>query len=182
VLAGAVVGAQFQARPSEEVRSSLRADELLKVADVSAAPGLAARGVFLQPTSAGFLCLWDAPSAASLARQGGCNPADDPLDGERMLISFAYEGGPAIRDVKDARLVGVASLDVATVEVVMSDGSRRDVVTKRTPALAGLTGSYRAFGYRLKTSDLKRGVGPTAVVALDGAGREIDRQVTGFVE
>jgi len=78
--------------------------------------------------------------------------------------------------------VGVAALDVATVQVVMSDGSRRDVVTKRTPALSGLTGSYRAFGYRLKTSDLKRGVGPTAIVALDTKGGEIERQVTGFVE
>jgi len=79
-------------KPSVRRWAALAAVVVQKVAEVSAAPGLAARGVFLQPTSAGFLCLWDAPSAVSLARQGGCNPADDPLAGKRMMISFAYAG------------------------------------------------------------------------------------------
>lgn len=182
IFTGGVVGAQFRAAPSEDLEASLRDDPLVQVADIPAAHGHGGRGVFVQPTSAGFLCLWDAPSATALSRQGGCNPADDPLGGNKLRVSFAYDGGPAIRDVKDARLIGLATIDVASIQLVMTDGTRRDVAMKRTPAVSGLQGSYRAFGYRLKPSDLRQGVGPTVVLALDSAGKEIERQPTGFVE
>ncbi len=33
---------------------------------------------------------------------------------------------------------------------------------------------------RFKKADLRRGIAPVAVVALDKAGQEIDRQPTGF--
>jgi hypothetical protein len=180
VFAGAVVGAQFQAPLSVEAASSLREEPLAKVADIPAANGLGGRGVFVQSTSSGFLCLWDAPSANALTRQGGCNRSSDPLGGRKMRISFAYDGGPAIGDVTDARLIGVASLDVATAHVVMTDGTRRDLALKRIPKISGVAGLHRVFGYRLKSSDLERGVGPAAVVALDSAGDEIDRHSTGF--
>lgn len=180
VFAGAVVGGQFQAPLSDKVASSLQEAPLTKVADIPAANGLGGRGVFLQPTSAGFLCLWDAPSATALTKQGGCNQSSDPLGGRKMMMSLAYDGGPAIRDVSDARIIGIASLDVAAIEIAMTDGTRRAVKLKRTNEIVGLNGSFRAFGYRLKHSDLKRGVGPTEVVAYDLSGTEIERQPTGI--
>jgi hypothetical protein len=36
------------------------------------------------------------------------------------------------------------------------------------------------LGFRFKRADLRRGVTPTAVVVLDAAGNERDRQATGF--
>jgi hypothetical protein len=181
VLAGGVVGAAFQDPAPVGLEEALATQPLVKVTEVPAAPGVAGRGVFMQ-AAAGLLCVWESPSAGPVAKDGGCNPLDDPLAGRKMMFSFGYEGGPSIRGVRDARLVGIASLDVADIQVVMTDGSRRDVATRRTPKLAGAAETFRAFGYRLKTSDLKRGVGPTAVVALDAAGYEIDRQATGFAE
>jgi hypothetical protein len=180
VVAGAVVGAQFQPALSEDLLAARQSDPLVKVADIPAAANSAGRGVFVQPTG-GLLCLWDAPSAASLTKQGGCNPADDPLIGRRMMISFAYDGGPAIRDVTDARLVGIVSLDVTTVQIAMTDGTRRSVKLKQTAKIAGLKGSFRAFGYRFKRSDFKQGLGPTAVIGFNAAGNEIYREETGFV-
>ena len=38
----------------------------------------------------------------------------------------------------------------------------------------------QVFGYRFKKADLKRGLGPTAIVALDADGVEIGRQPTGI--
>jgi hypothetical protein len=178
VFAGGVVGAQSV---PVDVASSLGDEPLAKVADIPTEEGRGGRGVFVQPTD-GFLCLWDAPSASSLTRQGGCNRSDDPLAGKKMMISFAYDGGPAVRDVRDARLIGLVSLDVAAIQVAMSDGSLRAVKLKHAGAISGAKGAFRAFGYRLKPSDYKRGVGPVAVVAFDAAGREIERQPTGFVD
>jgi hypothetical protein len=179
-LAGGVVGAQFKPPVPDELDAALRTEPLVKVVDIPPADGLGGRGIFLQ-AAAGHVCLWDAPSANALARQGACNPEADVLGGQEMMVNFAYDGGPAARDVKDARLVGIASADVATVEIVMTDGSRRAVPLSRTPRISSRTGSLRAFGYRLPRGDLKRGVGPVAVVALDADGKQIDRQVTGFV-
>lgn len=177
-LAGAVVGAQFREVLSpEELDAALRKDALIRVADISADRGLPGRGVFAQPTSNGLLCLWDAPSATALARQGGCNPADDPFGGRQMTFSFAYEGGPAIDNVTDARLVGLTSSQVSAVEVIMSDGSRRKVALHKTPKAVG---EFHAFGHRFGRGEIRRGVTPTAVVALNEAGTEIDRQATGF--
>jgi hypothetical protein len=94
-----------------------------------------------------------------------------------MMVSFAYEGGPAVQDVKDARLIGLTSLDAVTVQVLMSDGTRRNVTLRGASVGAG---EFRAFGYRFNMGQIRRAVTPTAVVALNGAGREIDRQATGF--
>jgi hypothetical protein len=178
LLAGGVVAAQLRDPASPEaLDAALRNAPLVKVADIPAEHDLAGRGVFVQPTPAGLLCLWDAPSATSLARQGGCNPADDPLGGKKLMASLAYEGGPAVGEVTDARLIGLTALDVSAVEVVMSDGTRRNLKLRRVPAGAG---EFRAFAHRLGRGELRRGVSPTAVVALNDAGVEIDRQATGF--
>lgn len=181
IMAGAVVGAAYRDPAPVGLEDALATEPLVRVAGLPAAAGVAERGVFVQP-AAGLLCLWDAPNAVTTARQGGCNPIQDPLDGGKLMISFGYEGGPSVRDVRDARLMGLASLDTARIQVELTDGSRRDVATKRTPKLSGTSDTFRAFGYRLKASDLRRGVGPSAVVALDAAGNEIDREPTGFSE
>jgi hypothetical protein len=181
VLAGGVVAAQFAGVDEQERLAAAAAEEpSIRVADIEPARGLPARGVFVQSTSTGHLCLWDAPVAAPRARQGGCNRADDPLGGRRMFISLAYEGGPGAEQVTDARLIGLVAQEVASVQLLMTNGAVRTIPMNRALAVSGAAGSFRAFGYRFATSDLRRGLGPTAVLALDASGRELDRQTTGF--
>jgi hypothetical protein len=181
MLASAVVAAQFAGLDEQERLMMASAEEpAFRVADIEPAPGLSARGVFVQPTSTGHLCLWDAVSGTARARQGGCNPAGDPLGGSKMFISLAYEGGPAADQVADARLIGLVAQDVVSVRVLMTNGALRNIPMKRAVAVSSGAGSFRAFGYRFTASDLRRGFGPTAVLALDASGRELERQTTGF--
>jgi len=177
ILASSVVAGQFRGPDPEAFHAGLATGEIARVADIAASDGLPGHGVFVQATDTGQLCLWDAPSASSKQRQGGCNSFDDPLGGSPLSASLAYEGGPAVEDVRDARLIGLASRDVATVQVVMSDGTQREVRLRKT-----MLGSdeYRTFGYRFKKSDLRGGVGPTAVIARAATGDEIARQSTGI--
>lgn len=181
IVSGGVVAAQFAGLGERErLMAALAEEPAIRVADIESAEGLPARGVFLQSTSTGHLCLWDAPVATPRARQGGCNQSDDPLGGRKMFISLSYEGGPVVEKVSDARLIGLVARDVASVQVLMTDGAVRNVPMKRAVAVSSAAGSFRAFGYRFRTSDLGRGLGPTAVLALDASGRELDRQTTGF--
>lgn len=178
IFVGGVVAAQVGSEAAPEgLEAAIRDEPLTQVVEIPEAPGLARRAVYVQQTSAGFVCLWDAPNASTLARQGGCNRDDDPLAGKAMLVSLAYDGGPAVADVKDARLIGLVLPDVARVEVAMSDGTRRAMRLKKTPVGDDF---LQAFGYRFRKADLRRGVAPTAVVALDASGKEIERQATGF--
>ena len=180
VFAGGVVGAQFGPLPNEDFEASLESDAAFRVAAIPSQDGLPARSVLVQSTSSGHLCLWDAPSASSRARQGGCNSVDDPLAGRKLTISLAYDGGPGVADVTDARLIGLVSPEAASVQVVMSDGTRRPIPMRREAAVALDGGGLRAFGYRFPRSDFQRGLGPTAVVALSAAGAELDRLTTGY--
>ena len=180
VFVGGVVGAQFNVPHGEDFQASLETDVAVRVAGIPGQDGLPARSVLVQPTSAGFLCLWDAPSASAKARQGGCNPAEDPLAGRKLTISLAYDGGPAVGDVRDARLIGLASFDVASVQVLMTNGTRRTIPMQREAGVASEAGRFRAFGYRFPRSDFKRGIGPTAVIGLSASGIEIDRLTTGY--
>ena len=178
VFVGAVIASQFRGSEApQDLQAAIRSEPLVKVAEFPAWNGSAGRGVFVQATSAGFLCLWDAPSATSPARLGGCNRTDDPFAGREMLVSFAYDGGPAPADVRDARLIGLVSQAAAEVQVLMDDGTRRSM-RLRVARIGGDT--YRVFAHRVDRSDLRARVAPTAVVALDAEGREIDRQSTGF--
>lgn len=174
VLASGMIGS---AADVESMESATRDAAMVRLADLSPANGLSARGVFAQVTSTGQFCLWDAPSASSRQKLGGCNPADDPLGGHRLSASFAYDGGPDPADVKDARLIGLVASDVAEVEVVMSDGSRRKLTLRTVPSSVG---DFRVFAHRFGRGDLKRSITPTSVVAFDANGDEIDRQATGF--
>lgn len=178
ILASSVVAGQFRSPDSEAFHAGLATGEISRVADIAAGEGLPGRGVFVQTTDTGQLCLWDAPSAGSRQRQGGCNSADDPLGGHELSVSFAYDGGPAVSDVRDARLIGLVAERVAEVHVLMSDGSRR-AMRLRDARIDGA--SYRAFGHRFTPGELRQGAEPAAVIALDAAGQEIDRQQTGFV-
>jgi len=181
ILAGGVVAGQFAGLDERERLMAASAEEpAIRVADLESAEGLPTRGVFVQSTSTGHLCLWDAPVATPRARQGGCNRSDDPLGGRKMFISLSYEGGPAAEKVSDARLIGLVARDVASVQVLMTNGAVRTIPMKHALAVSSAAGSFRAFGYRFTTSDLGRGLGPTAVLALDASGRELDRQTTGF--
>lgn len=176
VLTGGVIAGHLGSSPPdvETLYAAERNEPMVRVAEIG---GTGARAVFAQLTSTGHFCLWDAPSATSLQRQGGCNSADDPLGGRELSVSLAYDGGPAAKDVRDARLIGVASTNVADVEVLMSDGTRRNTELREI-AVGGHR--LRAFGYRVTRADLRAVVTPVAVLAVDEGGREIDRQATGF--
>jgi len=149
----------------------------IQVADIPGAEGLPPRGVFAQVTATGHLCISDAPVGSPLTGGGGCNAADDPLGGKAISASLAFEGGPAITDVKDARLIGLAASEVASVRIVMSDGTSRSIKLKR--AKVG-SNEFQAFGHRLEKSDLRKGIGPIAIVAFDASDAELGRQPTGI--
>ena len=180
VLAGSVIAAQRGgdvAPDFESLQAAVAAEQMTKVADIAGSEGAAARGIYVQELDTGHLCVWDAPSAASRERQGGCNSIEEPLGGSALSARLAYEGGPAIESVRDARLSGLAGSNVASIVVVMTDGSERALRLKEAKLSAG---DFVAFGYRFKKADLRKGVGPIAVIAQDADGGEIARQPTGI--
>lgn len=174
-LAGAVVAAQFD--DGSQLTAAIEEAELAKVADIPSSDGAPAKGVYVQLTRTGHLCVWESVSATSRERGGGCNTVDDPLNGQALSFTLSYDGGPAVADVRTATLFGLATPQVARAAVLLSDETRRDI-RLRDIRIAGA--DYRAFGYRFKRSDLKKGVGPIAVIALDSSGAEMGRQTTGI--
>jgi hypothetical protein len=182
VLAGTVAGATVAgsfvwSENAERLDSALVDATPVQVAEIPADTGLPARGVFAQLTSTGHLCISDAPVDSPLTGGGGCNSAEDPLGGKAISASLAYEGGPATTEVKDARMIGLAESEVATVRILMSDGTFRSVKLKKAKVGAD---EFKAFGYRFKKADLRKGIGPTAIVAFDASGAELGRQPTGI--
>jgi hypothetical protein len=174
-LTGAVVAGQFD--DGSDLVAAIDDVPLQRVADVSAVDGIAEKGVFVGSTRTGHLCVWEASSATSRDRSGGCNTADDPLNGRPLWFTLGYDGGPDIASVKTASLFGLAAPVVAQASVLMSDGTERDLKLKRANVGAD---KFRAFGFRFKKSDLRKGIGPTAVIARDVSGAEIARQPTGI--
>jgi hypothetical protein len=179
LLAGSVVAAQRGGNPPDaaKVEAAIAAARMIRVADVAGGEGFARRGVFIQELDTGDLCVWDAASASSPDRQGGCNSIDEPLGGSAISANLAYDGGPAIESVRDARLSGLTSSSAASVVVLMSDGSERTLRLKPVHLEAG---DFAAFGYRFKKSDFRSGVGPIAVIARATGGKELGRQATGI--
>lgn len=177
LLASGVIAGQFRSPDPASFADAMANGDVTRVADIAAADGLPARGAFAQVTESGQFCLFDAPSVTSSQRGGGCNPADEPLGGNAISASLAYEGGPAIEGVRDARLIGLAVGDVASISVLMSDGSSRDMKLKKAKVGAD---EFVAFGYRFRKADLRQGIGPTAIVAFDAGGVELGRQPTGI--
>lgn len=182
VAAGALAGGVIAGRmvwmdDAATLDRARAAAPAVRLAEISGMDGKSSRGVFGQLTSTGHFCLSDAPLDAPLMGGGGCNSASDPLGGSAISASLAYDGGPTIESVKDARLIGLASAGTATVRVLMSDRTFRSVELKK--AKVG-SDEFQAFGYRFKNADLKRRIGPTAIVAYDAGGAEIGRQPTGI--
>lgn len=179
VLAGALASVVIASRfdDGSELVASIDEAALTRVADVEAADGAPGLGVYVQVTTTGHLCVWEAPSATSRERGGGCNTADDPLNGNALSATLSYDGGPAIFDVDRASAFGLADAQVVRIAVLMSDGSTRKV--KLEKAKVG-SDEFQAFGYRFKKADLKKGIGPTAIVAFDASGNELGRQPTGI--
>lgn len=180
VLAGTVVAAQLRGGlpDLEKLDTATATEPMTRIADIPARDGNAAHTFFVQVTSTGHFCLWDTPRGDARHMQGGCNPADDPLAGRMLSISFGYEGGPSPGTVSDARIIGVAAPGVDRVAVLMSDGTRRSVPLHDVRIQGA---EYRAFAHRSPRGELRRGIEPTAVVALAADGQELDRQVTGVV-
>jgi hypothetical protein len=175
LLAGAVIGSRLD--DASDLAAAIEEAPLVRIADIAAQDGSPGRGVYVQATRTGHICVWEAPTATSRQRGGGCNTADDPLNGEPLSFTLSYDGGPAVADVRAATLFGLAAADVARASVLMSDGTEREIRLRR----ANVSGTdYLAFGYRIQRSDLRKGVGPTAVIARDASGVELGRQPTGI--
>lgn len=149
-----------------------------KIAAFPAQPGRADAAVYLARRADGFMCL-NSAAADTASFGGGCNPAGDPLGGKPLMVLFAYDGGPAVETVTDARLYGLVDHSVKEVTVEMTDGSTRPVRLSAND-VGGMP--YRVFAERVSMRDLKAAITPTAVVAYDATGREIARQATGFVD
>ena len=178
VLVGGVVAGRIEwSDNAARLDAALAEARPVQLAVIPAAEGLPGRGVFAQVTSTGHFCLSDAPLDSPRMGGGGCNSADDPLGGASISASLAYDGGPALDAVRDARVIGLASTDVASVGVLMTDGSFRSVMLGE--AKVG-SDEFQAFGYRFKKADLKKGLAPTAIVAFDAGGIEIGRRTTGI--
>lgn len=179
VLAGTLASAVVASRNDDgsELIAAIEEAPLTRVADIEAAEGAPSRGVFVQLTKTGHVCMWEAPSATSRERGGGCNSLDDPLNGSAISATLSYDGGPAISDVRSASIFGLAAADVSRMTAQMSDGTLREINLKK--AKVG-SDELQAFGYRFKKADLKKGIGPTAIVAYDAAGKEVGRQPTGI--
>ena len=179
VLAGALASVVIASRfdDGSELVASIDEAALTRVADVEAGDGAPGLGVYVQVTTTGHLCVWEAPSATSRERGGGCNTADDPLNGNALSATLSYDGGPAISDVDRASAFGLAAAQVVRIAVLMSDGSTRAIKLRK--AKVG-SDEFQAFGYRFRKADLKKGIGPTAIVAYDANGVELGRQPTGI--
>jgi len=174
-LASAVVASSFD--DGSSLTAAIDEAPLVRVADVEADEGAPALGVYTQLTDTGHVCVWEAASATSRQRGGGCNTVDDPLNGQPVFFTLSYDGGPATVDVRGARVFGLALSAVASVRVLMRDGSWRAVKLKKARVGAD---EFKAFGYRFRKSDLESGNGPVAVVAFAASGAEIGRQTTGI--
>ena len=174
-LASAVVASSFD--DGSSLTAAIDEAPLVRVADIEADEGAPALGVYTQLTDTGHVCVWEAASATSRQRGGGCNTVDDPLNGQPVSFTLSYDGGPAPVDVRSATVFGLALSEVAGVRILMSDGSWRAVKLKKARVGAD---EFKAFGYRFRKSDLKSGNGPVAVVAFAVGGAEIGRQTTGI--
>ncbi len=172
----------FRAAGTPSATPDIRSQQstVLPVAQFPSETGRPDRQVVLQRTPDGYLCVWDSPDGTAEHGIGGCNSADDPLGGGKLFVSLAYDGGPALATVHDARLSGIAAPDVAVAKLVMSDGSTRAIAVSRPSTRAFAGKDYRSFAYRVRQSDILKSITPVAVLALDAAGRVIDRQMTGI--
>jgi hypothetical protein len=181
VVAG-VAGAFFRGGtpPSRPPDSGSPSGRRVTVAHFASAEGRPDRQVVVERTPDGYVCLWDSPDENTQHALGGCNDAGDPLGGHKLFASMTYDGGPDLATVRDPRLSGLTAADVDHVVLAMSDGSTRLVRLSRTSTRAVAGADYGSFAYRIHEADVRKGVTPVAVLAVDAAGHELDRQTTGI--
>ncbi len=144
------------------------------VADIAAGDGMPVAVCSCRSTERAVSASGRRPSASSQQRQGGCNSVDDPLGrqralGEPRLRWWARGRGRAGRAAHRA-----GSRDVATVQVLMSDGTQRRDAPRKDDQLE--SDEYRAFGYRFKKVGPRGGVGPTAVDLYGSSDGRRDRE------
>jgi hypothetical protein len=126
--------------------------------------------VYIAKTADGSMtCIWDTDRLRGF-KGGGCNDSRDFFAGRPFVMSLAYDGGPSVEKVSDARIVGVVTDRVARVEVLNSAGE----------ATAVQLTTDRAFAHVVPVNELQRGISPVAVIAYGSDGSELDRQTTGI--
>jgi hypothetical protein len=151
-------------------RSGMKPGASRVVASFKAANGQSHQAVLGLSGDSSKLCLLDV-NLDTHDENGGCNPSSDFFGGgHELMISLSFDGGPALRSVRNARIVGIVSSEVASVAVLDSAGAITPVALTADRAFAFITGA----------SDLARGIEPEAVIAYDASGHEIDRQQTGI--
>ena len=123
--------------------------------------------MFAQITSTGQFCLSDAPSTRRSWAGAGATPPTTRSGGSAISASLAYDGGPAIETVRDARLIGLAAPDVASVRVLMSDGIASRAVKLKSAKVG--SDEFRRFGYRVQEVGSEEGRRP-------GRGRRVRRR------
>jgi hypothetical protein len=119
-----------------------------------------ARGIWVAPTQDGNTCVLDVGADRV---GGGCGPT--LFGGRRLAFTEASEGGPVPEPETLVRIAGIAAPGVAAVRIEFSDGSSAEP----------LVNDGGAFVYEETAAQLAAGVTPAALVALDGAARQVDR-------
>lgn len=141
------------------VAERLRLDETTVERRATFASANGARSVYVGRKTDGTSCLADVDADSVGA---GCNRV---LFGEHdVAFVEGFEGGPAPTTITELHVAGVASPRVRSLQVVLGDGSVRDVALTRE----------RAFLYEAATSDLHAGVVPEALRVYDTGGRRIE--------
>lgn len=167
LVASGVVAFSRSAESSDSLplASVLKAGNSRRVADFTN-EGNSDRAVYVARTSDNqMVCLWDT-NLRTGHQGGGCNYANDVFGQGRMMVSFSFDGGPAVEDISEARVIGIVDPAVARVEILQSNGQLADVA---------LTAD-RAFAVAFRQSDILGGRAPAAVIARDSDGTEIDRE------
>jgi hypothetical protein len=116
--------------------------------------------IFVAPTARGTTCVLDVTEQHVGA---GCSPG--LFERHELAWTLGFEGGPRPDTVTGLRVAGVASARVGGVAAELSDGRRVAL-----PLTAG-----GAFAYDSPPEDVHDGARPAALVALDRAGRQLDR-------
>jgi hypothetical protein len=147
-----------------------------RVATLPSQGGRPEVGLYVARLADGSICVSSA-SADKTSAGGGCNSASAPLNGKPFIAIFAYDGGPAVATVEDARLYGLADRSVEELRLEMSDDSTRQL---HLSAHAVAATPYRVFAYRVSHADIRARITPVAVVAYDASGAVIGRQPTGL--
>jgi len=130
-------------------------------------------GAWVQRDADGNVCLFDGPLGGA-PRSGGCNPASNPLGGQRMLALYTFDGGPEIQTVTNARLAGVVTPDVADVRITLTNGVSHSLALTTSPAASVLGANDRAFAYVISNNQFAAGIGPATVIAYDASGHVLE--------